>query len=131
MVLVRNLLVGFIAATALFSGGVAAETKTDPRTNPAPGSYDYGVIESIGPAPAPANPSAVVAVGSSTAAVTATQDIEKSQSTSGRFHIRVRLDDGRYQGFHQFGGDELRVGDRVQIESDRLRRAQEQGQTTK
>jgi hypothetical protein len=128
MVCARKLLVGFVAATALLSGSVAADTKADPRTNPAPPSSGYGVVEHVAPDPAQGEgPDAAVA-GTSAAAG---QGAGKSQSPSGRSVIRVRLDDGRYQGFHQHGGDELRVGDRVQIEIDRLHRASEQDQTKK
>ncbi len=130
MVRVGNLLVGFIAATALFSGSVAADTKAEPRTNPASRSTGYGVIEAIEPDPARSEgPDAAVADPAGGAA--AGQEVEKSGRTKARFVIRVRLDDGRYQGFHQYGGDELRVGDRVQTEIDRLHRVQEQGQAGK
>ena len=131
MLCVRNLLLGLIAAAALSGGSVAADTKADARTNsPAPSS-SYGVIESIGAEPARSDAPGAVVTGSAAVGAVAGQEVEKSASTSARFHIRIRLDDGRYQGFHQFGGDELRVGDRVQIENDRLRRAQEQTQSVK
>ena len=35
--------------------------------------------------------------------------------------MRFRLDDGRYRGFHQNNPDELRTGDAVQAENDRIR----------
>jgi hypothetical protein len=38
-----------------------------------------------------------------------------------RYVMRFRLDDGRYRGFHQNNPDELRAGDAVQAENDRIR----------
>jgi hypothetical protein len=38
-----------------------------------------------------------------------------------RYVTRFRLDDGRYRGFHQNNPDELRTGDAVQTENDRIR----------
>lgn len=116
---IRKLLTSFIVATAALGGHAAADTNADLAAPPPVSSYSYGVLESIAPAPAGTD-ARTADVADSTASG---QEAEKAKDKPPRLVFRVRLDDGRYQGFHQFGGDELRVGDRVQIEADRLRRA--------
>jgi hypothetical protein len=116
---IRNLLTSFILVTVALGGNAAADTKADPAAPPPASSYSYGVLESIAPVPAGAD-ARTADVDDPTATG---EEAEKTKDKPPRLVFRVRLDDGRYQGFHQFGGDELRVGDRVQIESDRLRRA--------
>jgi len=63
-------------------------------------------------------------------AVVGHQIEERRAERPSRYNIRVRLDDGRYRGFHQDNADDIRVGDRVLVENDRIhleRRAQRSG----
>lgn len=125
MYAIRGLSVVLAAIAALSFGSANADGgKADPRAKQA--SASYGVIESIDAAPA--GPAAKAPADGGAAAG---QAAGTSAPVRQRFVIRVRLDDGRYQGFHQDGGEELRVGDRVQVEIDRLRRAQQPGKTGK
>ena len=48
--------------------------------------------------------------------------IEKSASQQDSYRIKVRLEDGRYQTVTQKGMVDLRVGDRVRIENDKVSR---------
>ena len=48
--------------------------------------------------------------------------IEKSRKQQDEYHIRVRLDRGGYQTVTQQSITDLRVGDRVRIENDRVSR---------
>ncbi|MBK9606824.1 MAG: hypothetical protein IPO58_10600 [Betaproteobacteria bacterium] len=129
MLRTHHLLAACIAAAAVLSGSAGASgVKADPRASPASAKASYGVIESIAVDQSPPMPPGTAApVGGGAAAA----DVGTPAPRSPRFVFRVRLDDGRYQGFHQDGGDELRVGDRVQIEIDRLRRVQAQGKSAK
>jgi hypothetical protein len=136
---IRSTLVGFAAAAVLLSGSVAAEIKpdADKAAPPAAGataaapSRGHGVIESVLVDPVPIDDDVAPMTASATGGMPVAPDGEKTVSASPRFHFRVRLDDGRYQGFHQTSGDELRIGDRVQVEIDRLHRAPEQDQLPK
>lgn len=125
----HHIMAACIAAAAVASGGAgAAGVDKDPRASPPSAQVRYGVVESIAVDQSPPLPAVAAApAGSGTAAGAAGQ----APARIPRFVIRVRLDDGRYQGFHQDGGDELRVGDRVQVEIDRLRRVQAQGKAGK
>ena len=118
-------ILSLIMAVALSNSSVGAESNADPRAiSDGPGRY--GVVESIGSIPAQ-NDGSVAAMNSVVGSRPAPgQEVDKGRNVRAPFRIRVRLDDGRYLGFHQDGGEALRVGDRVQIENDRLRRAQEQ-----
>lgn len=106
-----------VAAVAGVPGGSAAAAggAADSRTSQA--AVSYGVIEGIEPAKE----------GPADGGAAAGREGAQGGAAARRWVIRVRLDDGRYQGFHQDGGDELRTGDRVQVEIDRLRRVQELG----
>lgn len=129
MLRTHHLLAACIAAAAVLSGSAGASgVKADPRASPTAAQARYGVIESIAVDQSPPMQPATAAPAG-TGAVAA--DVGTPAPRSPRFVFRVRLDDGRYQGFHQDGGDELRVGDRVQIEIDRLRRVQAQGKSAK
>ena len=129
MLRTRNILAACIAVAAVLSGSVgAAGVKGDSRAAPASAKATYGVIESIAVDQSPPMPPGTAAPAGSGAAA---GDAGKAPVRIPRFVVRVRLDDGRYQGFQQDGGDELRVGDRVQIEVDRLRRVQAQGKSAK
>lgn len=113
-------LMSVAAVTGVPDGrAAAAEGAAAPRTSQA--AATYGVIEGIEPAKA----------GPADGGAAAGREGTQGGPAARRWVIRVRLDDGRYQGFHQDGGDELRAGDRVQIEIDRLRRVQEQGKAGK
>lgn len=48
-------------------------------------------------------------------------DASSVRPNPNRYVKRFRLDDGRYRGFHQNNPDELRAGDAVQAENDRIR----------
>jgi len=120
----RNVMITVASVAAFCAGSLAADipSPAPPRT-----AGGYGVVEDIHPDDTMAGGMAApVPAGSP-----ATQESVQARPAAPRFVVRVRLDDGRYLGFHQAGGDELRVGDRVQIENDRLRRAQEPGITVK
>jgi len=49
-------------------------------------------------------------------------EIEKSQKQQDAYRIRVRLENGGYQTVTQQSINDLRVGDRVRIENDRVSR---------
>ena len=46
---------------------------------------------------------------------------DKPAAPAARKLLRFRLDDGRYQGFHQDDPEKLRTDDRVSVENDRIR----------
>lgn len=112
---------GLLVAAALMSGGASADERKDTRAAPAAGFTSQGVVESI----ASPDPAGAPLQAGNAAAQEADKDTDRG--TGRRWVVRIRLDDGRYLGFHQPGGDELRVGDRVQIEDDRIQRARETG----
>lgn len=45
---------------------------------------------------------------------------ENSAPRPSRYTLGLRLDDGRYRGFHQDSADDLLVSDRVLVENDRI-----------
>jgi len=47
--------------------------------------------------------------------------VDRQIAPSPRKKLRFRLDDGRYQGFHQDDPEQLRRDDRVIAENDRIR----------
>ena len=61
MLVGRVLFMGLVALAALLSGSLAANTGTDPRTNPAWQSNAYGTVESIEPDPAASEPPDAIA----------------------------------------------------------------------
>lgn len=129
MLRTHYLLAACIATAAILSGCAdAAGVKADSRATPAAATASYGVIESIAVDQSPPMPPGTAAPAGSGAAAA---DAPTAPARIPRFVVRVRLDDGRYEGFHQDAGEELRVGDRVQIEIDRLRRVQAQGKSGK
>jgi len=53
--------------------------------------------------------------------VTQPEAVERQVAPTPARKLRFRLDDGRYQGFHQDDPEKLRTDDRVIAESDRIR----------
>ena len=77
-----------------------------------------GVAASARPAPADETRTGEMA---SPAAAAAENDTPSERPNPNRYVTRFRLDDGRYRGFHQNNPDELRSGDAVHAENDRIR----------
>ena len=102
------------------------------------GKATTGVVKSIREAPAAPAAGAAKGSASTASAVAAAAPPQAAPASDApgttpgattsrdgrRWVFRVRLDDGSYRGFRQDNPDELRVGDRVTVEQDRLRRAQ-------
>ena len=68
-----------------------------------------------------ATPSDVTRPGTSTGATPPPETGDKPAAPAARKLLRFRLDDGRYQGFHQDDPEKLRTDDRVSVENDRIR----------
>jgi hypothetical protein len=96
--------------------------------------FTCGPASAANDSPATIAPRAVPAHAASTAARAASDtapegDVQASRSAR-RWDVRVRLDDGRYRGFHQAGGDDPTRDDigratstreRVYAENNRIR----------
>jgi hypothetical protein len=88
----------------------------------------YGVAPTSAPttsnAAAVRSPAADMQVGEQATLPDSSADNDATPATRpnpNRYRMRLRLDDGRYRGFHQNNPDELRSGDAVQAENDRIR----------
>ena len=74
----------------------------------------------FGASAAAATPTHVTQPGASGATPPA-ETGDKPVAPAARKLLRFRLDDARYQGFHQDDPDKLRTDDRVSVENDRIR----------
>jgi len=139
-----KIIAAFLTLAALMSG--CANTGSRPEYSSSYPGVTYGVVDSIemtrgsgGGTGAGAVIGGVVGgvlghqVGSGTGKDVATvagvvggavagNQIEKSNKQQDASRIRVRLDNGGYLTVTQQGATELRVGDRVRIENDRVSR---------
>jgi len=135
----------FLFVAALMSGCA----NTDSRSVSSPSSYSgtvYGVIEAIeltrgssdgigagaviggvvggmlGHQVGGGTGNDVATVAGVVGGAVAGHQIEKSNKQQEAYRMRVRLDQGGYQTVTQQSSTDLRVGDRVRIESDRVSR---------
>lgn len=141
-----NLVVATFVATAALMSGCANTDSRYVSSSSSQSGVTYGVIDGIeitrgsgGGSGAGAVIGGVVGgvlghqVGSGTGKDAATvagavggavagNEIEKSNNQQDTYRIRVRLDNGSYLTVTQQGNSDLRVGDRVRIENDRIYR---------
>ena len=68
---------------------------------------------------------AVTGGAPSPSVATDVQDDKTAARSKSKFAVRGRLDDGRYLGYHHHA-DEIRIGNPVQAETDRLHRSSPQ-----
>ncbi|MCR4298720.1 MAG: glycine zipper 2TM domain-containing protein [Gallionella sp.] len=140
----KTVIATFLAVAVLMSGCA----NTDSRSASSSPSYSgaaYGVIDAIETARGSSDIGAGAVIGGIVGGVLGHQvgggtgqdvatvagvvggavaghQIEKSSKQQDAYHIRVRLDNGRFQTVTQQSIIELRVGDRVRIENDRVSR---------
>lgn len=137
----------FIALAALMSGCASTETRTVTPVSSSSSNYRpvYGVIESIEATRASGGIGAGAVIGGIVGGVLGNQvgggtgqdiatvagvaggavvghQIQKSNKQQEAFLIRVRLDNGGYQTVTQQSMVDLRVGDQVRIENERVSR---------
>jgi|SRR5512143_3454343 hypothetical protein len=88
---------------------------------------DLSGVPPVSATPVPAPPAVATPVPGASApppvaAASAPETSDEAPAPRPRgYELRLRLDDGRYRGFHQDNPDELRTGDRVGAESDQIR----------
>lgn len=139
-----TVIAAFFAAAALMSGCANTDSRS-PSSSPSYSGATYGVIDAIettrgsGDIGAGAVIGGVVGgvlghqIGGGTGQDVATvagvvggavagHQIEKSGKQQDAYRIRVRLDSGGYQTVTQQSITDLRAGDRVRIENDRVSR---------
>jgi hypothetical protein len=129
----RALQVASVTSVPVASAASAASTNAAPMVG-ATRPVVTGASSGYGVAPMSA-PTAGVAASARTApadearngesanpaASTTENDSPTERPNPNRYVMRFRLDDGRYRGFHQDNPDELRTGEAVQGENDRIR----------
>lgn len=140
----KTVIAAFLAAAALMSGCA----NTDSRSTSSAPSYSgvtYGVIDAIDTTRGSSDIGAGAVIGGVVGGVLGRQvgggtgqdvatvagvvggavaghQIEKSAKQQDAYRIRVRLDSGEYQTVTQQTVNDLRVGDRVRIENNRVSR---------
>ena len=115
------------APAAALSDALPAVTAT--RSIATGASSGYGVAPMSAPTAsiaaavrtAPAEEERVAELASATDSAADNDATPANRPNPNRYVTRFRLDDGRYRGFHQNNPDELRSGDAVQTENDRIR----------
>jgi hypothetical protein len=96
---------------------VAKAATAEVRPDAARAATAVGIAANARTAPPEATRAGEVAIPADAAAENDTPD----RPNPNRYVMRFRLDDPRYRGFHQNNSDELRTGDAVQAENDRIR----------
>jgi hypothetical protein len=104
---VARITLAVVVAASLLAAGTARAQSANGAA-----AAKSGIIASIKPEPKRAD-----AAGAAPAGAEAGKSTNRSST---RWVVRVRLDDGRYRGFRQSSVEDLRIGDRVFIENDRI-----------
>lgn len=122
-----KLVLGSITLSLALNVGAATDVKENVKSKASPTARPSAVSDAP-PATVPTesgrtDASPVPGAVSTPAPAVEPSEVAAVPGKSKRLVVRGRLDDGRYLGFHQHGTEEIRIGNPVQSEIDRLHRA--------